>query len=105
MSRFTNSPDILYKGRETKGRISTYSWLVERPEPQLIRTYKVTTQTAGSPRRIASQLYGDHNLWWIITSFNNRWYPDPGSLQVLNWPKAGQIIYYPVRVVFSATIS
>lgn len=104
MSRFSNTPDIFYKGRETKGLLNRYSWLRIKPADNLIRTFKVTTQTAGSPRRIATQVYNDHELWWVIAAFNNRWYPDPGATQVLNWPVAGQIIYYPLEIVFITTI-
>lgn len=105
MSRYDNSEEILYKGAETKARLRGYSWLITKPDINDILTFKVTTQTAGAPRRIANTLYGDHNLFWVLVAFNNKWYFDPGALNVLNWPVAGQIIYYPKRYVITPTLT
>lgn len=104
MTRYSNAQDIYYKGRETKGRLRDYSWLVIKPNDREIYTFKVTTQTAGAPRRIAQQVYGDHDLYWVLVSFNNRWYKDPGALQVMNWPVAGQVVYYPSRMIILPTL-
>lgn len=105
MSRYDNSEEILHKGAETKARLRGYSWLITKPLMSDISTFKVTTQNAGAPRRIAHTLYGDHNLFWILVAFNNKWYFDPGALNVLNWPVAGQIIYYPKRYVIAPTLT
>ena len=105
MTRYDNAQDVLYEQRETKARLRRYSWLITKPADQDIGTFKVTTQTAGAPRRIAQKLYGDHRLYWVITMFNNRWFNDPGALQVLNWPVAGQVLYYPKSYVIIPTVS
>jgi len=104
MTRYKNAQDILYKDHETKGRLRSYSWLKEKPADNNILTFKVTTQTAGSPRRIAQQVYHNHKLYWVLAMFNNRWYSDPGALQVLNWPVAGQVVYYPSRNIVIPTV-
>ena len=105
MTRYNNASSILYKNFETKGRLRDYSWLKVKPADTDIRTFKVTTQTAGAPRRIANILYQDHNLFWVLTMFNNRWYNDARALNVLNWPVAGQILYYPVSSVINPTLT
>lgn len=104
MTRYANAEEVLYEGRETRARLRRYSWLITRPIDQDIGTFKVTTQTEGAPRRIAQQLYDDHRLYWVLVLFNNRWFPDPGATQVLNWPVAGQVIYYPRSYVINPTL-
>lgn len=104
MSRYDTSKDVTYRGTEIKGILGNYSWLRTKPSDSSIRTFKVTTQTAGSPRRIATQIYGDHNLYWVLAAFNNKWYNDAGALSVLNWPAAGQVIYYPDPLTVSTSL-
>jgi len=105
MTRYDNAQSVLYKNFETKARLREYSWLVTKPIDTDISSFKVNTQTAGAPRRIAQQVYGDHNLYWVLVMFNNKWFADPGALQVLNWPVAGQVLFYPNRYVIIPTLS
>jgi len=105
MTRYDNAEDVYYRGSETKARLRNYSWLRVRPIDSDIGAFKVTTQTAGSPRRIAQQIYGDHRLFWVLALFNSRWYSDARATSVLNWPVAGQILYYPRRYVINPTLT
>ena len=105
MGRYNRTSRILYRTHETLGRFKTYPWLIDKPSDSLIGLFKVTNQNAGEPRRIASAVYGDHNLFWVLAAFNDKWYADPGAKNVFNWPVAGQVIYYPLFSVISSTIS
>ena len=105
MGRYSGTERIIYQTHETLGRFANYPWLVVKPPDSAIRIYKVTTKTAGEPRTIANVLYRDHNLFWVLAAFNNKWYADPGAMNVFNWPSAGQIIYYPTFSIISATIT
>ena len=105
MTRYDNAESVLYQGSETKARLRSYSWLRVKPDDKDIGTFKVTTQTAGAPRRIAQALYGDHRLYWVLAMFNSRWYNDARSTAVLNWPVAGQVLYYPKSYVINPTLS
>ena len=104
MTRYDNAEDVLYKSIETKARLRDYAWFRVRPVDADIGTFKVTTQTAGAPRRIAQVLYGDHRLYWILPLFNSRWYEDARATSVLNWPAAGQVLYYPRSYVVNPTL-
>jgi len=95
MGRYDNTPDIVYRGVETKGIWELYPWLQTRLSDTDILTFKVTSQNAGRPDLIAQGVYGNSQLYWVITSFNNRWYNDAGARNVLGWPYAGSVIYYP----------
>lgn len=105
MTRYDNAESVTYKGFETKARLKNYPWLRVKPADQDIGTFKVTTQTAGAPRRIAQTVYGDHRLFWILPMFNSKWYNDARATAVLNWPVAGQVLYYPRSYVINPTLS
>lgn len=105
MTRYNNAQSVLYRGSETRARLLSYSWMTVRPADTDISTFKVTTQNAGAPRRIAQAIYGDHELYWVLPMFNSKWYADSRAMQVLNWPVAGQVLYYPQRHIIMPTIA
>lgn len=105
MGRYDNTSNIIYKDQNIKARWAKYSWLVKKPDDMFINSVKITSQYAGEPRRIASAVYGDHNLYWVIVAFNHVWYADRGATNVFHWPIAGQMIYYPDFSVISPTIN
>lgn len=105
MGRYDNTKKIRYLDHEVLAKWGKYPWLIEKPSDDNINIFRVVTQNAGEPRRIASAVYGDHNLYWVITAFNSRWYQDAGATNVFDWPVAGQIIYYPSFSIISPSIT
>jgi len=104
MSRFNNTKKIRYLDKEILARWENYSWLVVKPNEDDIQTLKILSQFAGDSRTIANNLYGDHNLYWVLNSFNYKWYNDYGAMNVFAWPSAGQVVYYPVRSIIVTSI-
>jgi hypothetical protein len=99
MSRYENG------GRDIDGGIfKKYPWLKNKPDNDSILSFKVTPQMAGYPRRVAQQVYGNHNLHWVITAFNYKWYGDLRASDGFNWPRPGQVIYYPSRLIINPTL-
>lgn len=81
-----------------------YPWLIERPIDTEIKSYVVIPQTAGYTRKIANIVYGNHDLHWIISSFNYKWYGDISMVNDLNWPYSGTTIYYPSRLIINTML-
>lgn len=94
-NRYDNASDIVFRGVQTKGMLGSYPWLDVKPDDNDIATFKVPADMEGSPRRIATLVYNNHSLHWVITQFNYKWYNDLGAMDVFNWPSAGKLIYYP----------
>jgi len=88
-SRFTNTELILEDGVETFGTWTMPSYLIERPVDDHIKKFKVTSALEGRPDLIANQVYDNPHLAWVIIAFN-------GTRDVLNWPRAGDTIEYPI---------
>lgn len=105
VNRYSSTSNIKFKGIETKGSWVKYPWLLEKPADSLIRTLKINTNLAGDARKIANLVYQDHQLYWVIVAFNVVWYSDNAAMNVMNWPAAGQVIYYPEFSVISPTIN
>ncbi len=105
VSRYDSTNNIKFKNVETKGSWARYPWLIQKPADNLIRTLKINTNLANDARKIANQVYGDHELYWVIVAFNSVWYNNSGATNVFNWPASGQVIYYPLFSVISPTIN
>jgi len=91
-SRYRSTQRIVVDQSETIGVWSQPSFLLNRPKDDLVGVFRVTSAVEGRPDLIANQLYGSPLLDWVLISFNN-------AREVLNWPKSGMAIEYPVRSV------
>jgi len=93
-SRFSKTQVVFVEGNETFGRWVPYSFLEQRPAEEDIGVFQVTTATEGRPDLISNALYGTPLLDWVLIAFNN-------ATEVLNWPRTGDNIEYPLQnVVF-----
>lgn len=103
-SRLKTTDEIIVDGKETLGAWDRPSFLVEKPSDEFIATFTVSSALEGRPDLISNQVYGTPLLDWVIISFNAV-YNDNGARDVLNWPKSGDIITYPVdSVVFPEVV-
>lgn len=91
-SRFQQTPPIIVDGVGTYGAWVQPSFLTNRPNNDQIGVFKVTSAIEGRPDLISHQLYGTPLLDWVLISFNN-------ARRSLNWPKAGDIVEYPLDTV------
>ena len=92
ISRFRNTELILVDDQEVFGTWSQPQFLLERPDESLINKFRVTSALEGRPDLIAARLYGTPQLDWVLVAFNN-------VRDVLNWPRAGDTIEYPLETV------
>ena len=97
-SRFFQTGETIIDGNETFGVWNPPLFLKIRPEEDKIARFRVTSQTEGRPDTIANRIYGTPLLDWVLISFNK--VRDP-----LNWPKAGDIIEYPIDSIVFPLIS
>lgn len=88
-SRFTTTDLVDVGGELVYGSWNVPNFLRERPSDDFIRTFKVTSAVEGKPNLIALQLYGSEQLYWVLVAFNN-------ARGVLNWPRSGDTIEYPI---------
>jgi len=88
-SRLQFASSVIVNGVETFGRWAQPSFLADDFDPALTDSFLVTNDTNGRPDRIAGKVYGDPFLDWVIIGFNK-------PREVLNWPRSGQIIRYPI---------
>ena len=91
-SRFRFSQPIIVNGVETYGKWTPPPFMVDGVDPSKVQSFLVTNGVEGRPDLIANTVYGDPRLDWVIIAFNN-------PLDVLNWPKVGQLIRYPLASV------
>lgn len=84
-SRFSKTSHVLFDGQETFG-----GW--NNPTTKRLydskNVYSVDNAHEGRPDLIAHELYGDSTLDWLLISINN-------NIDVLNWPRAGDVIFVP----------
>jgi hypothetical protein len=97
-SRFFQTEAVIVDGNETFGAWKPPSFVKVRPAEDKIRRFRVISDTEGRPDKIAYVLYGTPLLDWVLISFNK--VRDP-----LNWPKAGDIIEYPIESIVFPLIS
>jgi Base plate wedge protein 53 len=91
-SRFKNTERVINDGHETFGRWVPPLFISNRPDEHLIGVYKVTSQTEGRPDLIAHAIYGNSEFYWVLLAFNKVY-------DTLNWPRAGDLIEYPLDTV------
>jgi len=101
-SRFQFTPSVLVvmpngETVETFGTWKIPKFLKNRPTPDNIGRYVVTSGMEGRPDKISTEIYGSQYLDWVLIAFNNA--TDP-----LNWPVAGTVIEYPLPSVVFAEI-
>lgn len=87
-SRFAYTPSTIFDGQFTYGRWVLPSFLAKALSPTDVRSLLVTPELEGKPHAIALEVYGDEELEWIIIAYN-------ATLDVINWPAAGETIKYP----------
>ena len=87
-SRFRRQQSISVDGVETIGRWKEPRWLTEPLEPKLVSLFHVTNEYEGRPDRIATLIYGDSTMDWVLLAFNR-------VRETLNWPRTGDVIRYP----------
>lgn len=92
LSRFSSTEMVIIEGNETYGRWNMPSFLKEQPDDSDIGIFKVTASTECRPDLISQEIYGTPLLDWVLISFNN-------VRNVLNWPKSGDLIEYPVESI------
>ncbi len=88
LSRLKTTEPIITDGIETFGRWNMPSFLKIRPSDNNIQIFRVTPALEGRPDLISNQVYGTPFLDWVVIAFN-------GPNDVLNWPKAGDVIEIP----------
>lgn len=91
-SRFTKTEMIIVDRVETYGKWNSYSFLKTRPSDDLIGVFRVTSALEGRPDLISAAIYSTSQLDWVLIAFNN-------ARGVLNWPKTGERIEYPLEKV------
>jgi len=91
-SRYRSTEPIFYDDNETLGTWAKPAFLLNRPKEDQIGVFRVTSAVEGRPDKIANQLYGSPLLDWVLISFNN-------ARSVLNWPKSGTAIEYPIKSI------
>ena len=87
-SRFSNTGTALYNGELTYKPWVSYNFLTTRPDETNIKVFQVTSALEGRPDIISTTVYGVPDLFWVLIAFNR-------PRDVLNWPKAGDVIEYP----------
>jgi len=96
-SRFFQTEEIVVDGVETLGIWDPPDFLKKRPDDELIGRFAVTNAVEGRPDLIANELYRSPLLDWVLIAFNNVREP-------FNWPKAGEVIEYPVEMLVYPSI-
>lgn len=104
-SRFYNTPLAIFNGNETLHKWVEPSWVRNKPADQYIGTFTVDASTEGRPDLISSLLYNTPYLDWVLISFNYTHYPESDAKSVLNWPRVGTIVRYPLDIVVLPTFS
>lgn len=91
-SRFKRTPPTIVEGKETYGRWVVPTFLKVRPAEEYIRVFQVTSALEGRPDLISNAVYSTPLLDWVLIAFN-------GVRDPLNWPRAGDLIEYPVDTI------
>ncbi len=85
-NRYKNTESISVNSVVTYGSYSSYSFMGYPKSSAGVM--KIGPELEGRPDAIANVLYGDPSLYWVLIEYNN-------IKNTLNWPKAGDIVYYP----------
>ena len=96
-SRFRTTASVLFDGHETFGRWDPPIIAVEQLPRQQLIILKVDNAFEGRPDLISLAYYGTTLLDWLIISYNN-------PRDVLNWPRAGQVISFPIPQVVAVQL-
>jgi hypothetical protein len=96
-SRYTTTPETEYDGAHTYGKWKSYNFLTESLAENQTRTLYITNAYEGRPDLISQQIYNTTKLDWVLIAFNKVRNP-------LNWPRAGDIIRYPLESVVMTEI-
>jgi hypothetical protein len=89
-SRFNDTETTVHDGAVTLGPWVMPEFLQGNLPDDQVGRYAVPPEFAGRPGSIANVLYGSSNLYWVLIAFNN-------PAEVLNWPRANEIIRYPLE--------
>lgn len=89
-SRFKRTEAILTpEGLETFGLLTKFRFLIrENLDTNQIQRLVVSSEQEGRVDILATAIYGDPRLHWVLILFNNIENP-------FGWPKNGQIIEFP----------
>jgi hypothetical protein len=96
-SRFAISTPILTRdGRETYGIAKKFRFMDRKNlNEDEIKPFVVTHEYVGRPDKIATKIYNNQDLYFIIIQFNRAENP-------FQWPPLGLVIEYPSkRAVFA----
>lgn len=91
-SRLKQTTPIIVDGKETYGRWKPFDFIVNRPSEENIRVFQVTNALEGRPDLIAYSVYGTPLLDWVLIAFN-------GVRDPFGWPRAGEMVEYPLDTV------
>ena len=97
-SRFLLTPPTVIDGKETFGVWVEPGFMARELQPDEIVTVTVPSKYEGRPDRIAFEVYGTTRLDWVIMAYN-------APRSTLNWPRAGDVIRYPIRRVVVPELS
>jgi len=84
-SRFAQTETVSTEEGETFGKWVEPDVLVNELPEDAIRRYTTPSALEGRPDRISQVLYNTTHLDWLIVALN-------GTRDVLNWPRAGDVI-------------
>ena len=87
-SRFKGTGTTLLDSCEVFGVWTKPSLLTRVLRDDQIQYYVVNNSKAGRPDLISYEIYGTTLLDWLVIAFNRG--------EVLNWPRAGQVIKLPI---------
>lgn len=89
-SRFQFSTKTVHKGQVTWPLAELPNFLSRTLDDNEIEYYEVPPEYEMRPDSIANELYGSTELEWVLLYFND-------ITEVHTWPKAGDVIKYPIR--------
>ena len=97
-SRFNNTVPIIFDGFETFGLWRPPLFIrKELDEDTQIDKFPVPNRLAGKPDQISQEIYGTVRFHWVLIMFNK-------PKNTLGWPKAGEVIRFPVNDVVVANL-
>lgn len=96
-SRFKHTELLIEDGAEVFGTWNPPEYISGNIQDDKIANYKVNNTVEGRPDLISNELYGTPHFDWVLIAFNN-------PTEILNWPKAGLVIKYPIRSIVLTNI-
>jgi hypothetical protein len=95
-SRLNKTDPVLFDGFETFG---AWNNPITPTMYDIADVYVVDNAHEGRPDLIAYELYGNSKLDWVLIAMNQTTRNMSGSsaVDVLNWPRAGDVITVPDR--------